>query len=192
LQEYFNAVLFAGGTPNIAVRYLPLSLTGTERQWLNDLLKKSIQNWFDTQIAFTKNFKGTYKRPHTAEDLLRCTQEKDEISRNILARWLDMKNSCEGINAETAILAFIGGLERGSFLRHTLLREQDKQKLTINGMISIASSFGAADDDARDSLMATTLPNKFKKNNHKRKNPPDEKQSSDIVAMTFAGTCQGG
>jgi hypothetical protein len=31
LQDYFNAVQFAGGSPNIAARYLPLMLSGTTR-----------------------------------------------------------------------------------------------------------------------------------------------------------------
>jgi hypothetical protein len=29
LQDYFNAVQFAAGSPNVAVRYLPLMLSGT-------------------------------------------------------------------------------------------------------------------------------------------------------------------
>jgi hypothetical protein len=29
LQDYFNAVQFAGGSPNVDVRYLPLMLSGT-------------------------------------------------------------------------------------------------------------------------------------------------------------------
>jgi hypothetical protein len=42
LQDYFNAEQFAGGSPNIAVRYLPLMLSGTARQWINDLAENSI------------------------------------------------------------------------------------------------------------------------------------------------------
>jgi hypothetical protein len=42
LQDYFNAVQFAGGSPNIAVRYLPLMLSGIARQWINDLVENSI------------------------------------------------------------------------------------------------------------------------------------------------------
>jgi hypothetical protein len=47
LQDYFNTVQFAGGSPNVAVRYLPLMLSGTARQWINDLVENSIQTWFD-------------------------------------------------------------------------------------------------------------------------------------------------
>jgi hypothetical protein len=55
LQDYFNAVQFAGGSPNVVVRNLPLMLSATARQWINDLMENSIQTWFDMQIAFTEN-----------------------------------------------------------------------------------------------------------------------------------------
>jgi hypothetical protein len=122
MQDYFNAVLFTGGTPNIIVRYLPLNLTGIARQWLNDLPEKSIQNWFDMEDTFKNYFEGTYRQPQTAGDLQRCKQKNDETSGEFLACWLEMKNSCEGIKDETTIPTFIGGLEKGSLLRHTLMR----------------------------------------------------------------------
>jgi hypothetical protein len=80
LQDYFNAVRFVGGSPDVAVRYLPLMLSGTARQWINDLVENSIQTWFDMQTAFTENFKGTYKRPHNIGDLQRCRWADDETS----------------------------------------------------------------------------------------------------------------
>jgi hypothetical protein len=85
LQNYFNAVQFAGGSPNVAVRYLPLMQSGIARQWINDLAKNSIQTCFDTQTAFTENFEGTYKRPHNIGDLQRCQRADDETSRTFLA-----------------------------------------------------------------------------------------------------------
>ena len=85
LQDYDNVVEIAGGNPNVAVKYLPLMLAGTARQWIDDLPEKSIYNWLDMQEAFTKNFEGTYKRPCTVGDLQRCVQEKDETSRAYLS-----------------------------------------------------------------------------------------------------------
>jgi hypothetical protein len=61
LQDYFNAVQFARGSPNVDVRYLPLMIFGMARQWINDLVENSIQTWFDMQIVFTENFEGTNK-----------------------------------------------------------------------------------------------------------------------------------
>ena len=168
---------------------MQLYLTGPARQWLTDLPERTIHNWFDLKDAFQAYFEGTYKRPFTACDLQQCTQKQGESSRDFLSRWLEMKNSCEGIGDETAMLAFIGGLARGSLLRHTLTREHDTRRLTLSNMIATASSFAAADDDARGSLQATALPKKNNNgggNNGKRKNPPEDNPGgSDMVAMTF-------
>jgi hypothetical protein len=98
-----------------------------------------------------------------------------------------MKNSCEGVTNESAILAFIDSLERGQLLRHRLLRERNKGKLTLNSMITIASNYAAADDDTHESLKAFAIQNTGKRNNsNKRKNPPEEQQTPDMVATTFA------
>jgi hypothetical protein len=97
-----------------------------------------------------------------------------------------MKNSSEGITDKSAILAFIDNLERGQLLRHRLLRERNKGKLTLNSMITIASNYAAADDDARESLNAFAIQNTGKQNNsNKRKNPPEDQQTPDMVAITF-------
>src|SRR4051812_31538128 len=99
-----------------------------------------------------------------------------------------MKNSCAGVHAQTAMAAFIDGLERGTLLRHKLKRLQDKNQLDLNQMIQLASEFAAADDDARGSLPAMAVPTQARRNSStKRKTAPEEKQSTDMVAMTFAG-----
>jgi hypothetical protein len=54
----------------------------------------------------------------------------------------------KGVTDESAILAFINSLERGQLLRHRLFRERNEGKLTLNSMITIASNYAAADDDA--------------------------------------------
>ena len=86
--------------------------------------------------------------------------------------------------------AFIEGLEKGTLLCHTLKHLQDENELTLNSMIAEASKFAAADDDATGALLASAV--QPKKNANKRKNPPDDKQSADMVALTFGGRGQGG
>jgi hypothetical protein len=86
-----------------------------------------------------------------------------------------MKNSCEGVTDESAILAFIDSLERGQLLRHRLLWERNEGKLTLNSMIIIASNYATADDDAHESLKASAIQNTGKRNSsNKWKNPPEE------------------
>jgi hypothetical protein len=58
-------------------------------------------------------------------------------------------------------------------------------------MITIASNYAAADDDARESLKASAIQNTGKRNNsNKRKNPPEEQQTPDMVATTFSNKGQ--
>jgi hypothetical protein len=54
-------------------------------------------------------------------------------------------------------------------------------------MITIASNYAAAADDARESLKASAIQNTGKRNSsNKRKNPPEEQQTPDMVATTFS------
>jgi hypothetical protein len=167
-------------------------LSGIAWQWINDLAENSIQTWFDMQIAFIENFEGTYKRPHNIGDLQRCRRADDETSRTFLACWLDMKNSCEGVTNESAILAFIDSLERGQLLCHRLLRDRNEGKLTLNSMISIASNYAATDDDAPELLKASAIQNTGKWNSNKRKSPPKEQHTPNMVAKTFSEKGQSG
>src|SRR4051812_47912054 len=103
-----------------------------------------------------------------------------------------MKNSCAGVHAQTSMSALIDGLERGTLLRHKLKRLQDNHQLDLNQMIQLASEFAAADDDARGSSPATAIPTQaWRNNSKKRKTAPEEKQSTNMVAMTFAGRGDG-
>ena len=106
------------------------------------------------QSAFFRNFKGTYRRPYTVGDLQRCTQKARETWQDYLGRWIDTKNSCEGVNDQTAIEAFIAGLPIG-LLRHRLKCD----KVTDLGeMIETASKYADADDDAEGLLNALAMP----------------------------------
>ena len=158
IEDYYNDVTFAGGTPNIACRMLQLYLVGPARIWLSDLEKNSIFCWFDLKNAFEKHFRGTYKRPATTSDLQACIQKKGETSRNFLTRWLACRNECENVDNRTAMHAFIGGLQRGGLLRHKLTCLINENKLTLDDMIGIAHTHTAADDDAGGELTATAIP----------------------------------
>ncbi|KAK1697307.1 hypothetical protein QYE76_014004 [Lolium multiflorum] len=139
IEDYYNAVTFAGGTPNIACRMLQLYLIGPARVWLSDLEENTIFCWLDLKKAFENHFRGTYKRPATTSDLQACIQKKGETSRSFLTRWLATRNECENVDNRTAMHAFIGGLQRGGLLRHKLTCLVNANKLTLDEMINIAS-----------------------------------------------------
>ncbi|KAK1595412.1 hypothetical protein QYE76_018527 [Lolium multiflorum] len=202
IEDYYNAVTFAGGTPNIACRMLQLYLIGPARVWLSDLEENTIFCWLDLKKAFENHFRGTYKRPATTSDLQACIQKKGETSRSFLTRWLATRNECENVDNRTAMHAFIGGLQRGGLLRHKLTCLVNANKLTLDEMINIASDHTAADDDAGGDLAATAIPLHQQKknrdngvsNSNKRKNPPEDQKGggSDMVAMTFQRGGPGG
>ncbi|KAK1628146.1 hypothetical protein QYE76_002461 [Lolium multiflorum] len=158
IEDYYNAVTFAGGTPNIACRMLQLYLIGPARVWLSDLEENTIFCWFDLKKAFENHFRGTYKRPATTSDLQACIQKKGETSRSFLTRWLATRNECENVDNRTTMHAFIGGLQRGGLLRHKLTCLVNANKLTLDEMINIASDHTAADDDAGGDLQLQPYP----------------------------------
>ncbi|KAK1662865.1 hypothetical protein QYE76_051024 [Lolium multiflorum] len=187
IEDYYNAVTFAGGTPNIACRMLQLYLIGPARVWLSDLEENTIFCWLDLKKAFENHFRGTYKRPATTSDLQACIQKKGETSRSFLTRWLATRNECENVDNRTAMHAFIGGLQRGGLLRHKLTCLVNANKLTLDEMINIASDHTAADDDAGGDLAATAIPLHQQKknrdngvsNSNKRKNPLKTRKAED-------------
>jgi hypothetical protein len=110
LQDYTNAIEISNGNILVTVRYHSIMLAGTARAWIDPLPENTINSWNDMKEAFTKNFAGTYKSPHTVVDLQRCIHLKDESSWTFLARWITMKNGCESMSDETSINSFVQGL----------------------------------------------------------------------------------
>jgi hypothetical protein len=68
---------------------------------------------------------------------------------------------------------------------HRLLQERNEGKLTLNSLFSIASNYAATDDDTRESLKSSDIQNTRPQNSNKRRSPPEEQQTPDMVATTF-------
>ena len=188
LQDYVTLVGIHGGNSLIAVRFLPIMLEGTARLWIYSLPENTIHNWRDMEKMFSQHFQGTYKRPKTLSDLQRCTQQKDETMRDFVSRWIETKNMCEGISEAQAMHAFIEGLRKGTLLRHELKRHEPK---TLGEMLTTASEYAAADDDACsdgevrvDNILKPNVNSKAKDSN-KRKPNNDKAGPSTEVAATF-------
>ncbi|KAK1686982.1 hypothetical protein QYE76_047830 [Lolium multiflorum] len=63
IEDYYNAVTLAGGTPNIACRMLQLYLVGPALIWLSDLEKNSIFIGLTSKNA-EKHFRALTRDPH--------------------------------------------------------------------------------------------------------------------------------
>lgn len=115
LDDYLQAVKFQRGSNTTALQYIQLMFTGSSRHWLKHLPRGSISSWRQFRSSFIENFKSTYKRPASLEELRACKQGTRESLRSYIQRWTILKNSAEDISNESAIDAFRRGLQRITF-----------------------------------------------------------------------------
>jgi hypothetical protein len=120
-----------------AMQSLQLHLTGTARSWLSKLARGTIGSWEELTKKFTSNFKSTYKRPASIEEVKACVQQRNETLRSYMQRWSIIKNSVVEVSDERAIDSFTLGLQRGD-----LFKEMGRIKLkTISDLMDIANKF---------------------------------------------------
>jgi hypothetical protein len=121
---------------------LELHLTGVTRSWLSKLEKETIGSWEELTKQFTSNFKSTYKRPASIEEVKACVHQCNETLRAYIQRWSIIKNSAVEVSDERAIDAFTLGLRRGD-----LVEEMGRIKLkTVSDLMNIANRFADRED----------------------------------------------
>jgi hypothetical protein len=81
LSDYLQAVKILGGTKETAMQSLQLHLTGAARSWLGKLEKETIGSWEELIKQFTSNFKSTYTRPASIEEVKACVQQRGKTLR---------------------------------------------------------------------------------------------------------------
>jgi hypothetical protein len=79
LSDYLQAVQILGGTRATAMQSLQLHLTGATRSLLSTLPNDSIGSWGELESQFTRNFRLTYKRPASLEEVKSSIQKKDKF-----------------------------------------------------------------------------------------------------------------
>src|SRR5664279_908260 len=97
--------------------------------------------------TFIHHFSGTYKRPKSFTDLQRYTQKKGETSRDFISRWIEMKNTCEGVSQTQAMHTFMQSFKKGSMMRFMLASHHPED---LGALLDIANKYAAAEDDARE------------------------------------------
>jgi hypothetical protein len=121
---------------------LQLHLTGAALSWLSKLERETIGSWDEHTKQFTSNFKSTYKRPVSIEEVKACTQQRNETLRSYIQRWSIIKNSTVDISDERAIDAFTLGLRQGD-----LVEEMGRNKPRIvSELMDIANRFADGED----------------------------------------------
>jgi hypothetical protein len=110
LSDYLQAVKILGGSKETAMQSLQLHLTGAARSWLGKLERETIGSSDELTKHFTRNFKSTYKRPTSIEEVKACIQQCNETLRSYIQRSSIIKNSAVDVSDERAIDAFTLGL----------------------------------------------------------------------------------
>jgi hypothetical protein len=77
----------------IAMQSLQLHLTGAARSWLGKLERETVGSWDELTKQSTSNFKSTYKRPTSMEEVKACIQQRNGTLRSYIQRWSIIKNS---------------------------------------------------------------------------------------------------
>ncbi|KAE8797061.1 DNA mismatch repair protein Mlh1 [Hordeum vulgare] len=72
LINYTTTVGIARGKKRVAIRYVPLMLTGSTQTWLNSLPAGNVNALVNFEEAFVRNFTGTYKCPGRPRELAMC------------------------------------------------------------------------------------------------------------------------
>jgi hypothetical protein len=71
-SDYLQEVQILGGMRATTMQSLQLHLTGATRSWLSTLPNDSIGSWGELESQFTRNFRSTYKRPASLEEVKSC------------------------------------------------------------------------------------------------------------------------
>jgi hypothetical protein len=87
LSDYLQAVKILGGSKETTMQSLQLHLTGATRSWLGKLERETIGSWDELTKQFTSNFKSTYKRPASIEEVKACVHQRNETLRSYIQRW---------------------------------------------------------------------------------------------------------
>jgi hypothetical protein len=102
---------------------------------LSKLEKETIGSWEDLTKQFTSNFRSTYKRPTSIEEVKACVQQRDETLRAYIQKWSLIKKLAIEVLDERAIDAFVIGLRR-----RDLVEEMGRIKpKTVSELMDVAS-----------------------------------------------------
>jgi hypothetical protein len=136
-QITFMPFKYSGGSRATAMQILQLHLTGAARSWLRKLPDNSIGSWSELSMQLTSNFRSTYTRIASIEEVKSCVQRSDEALRSYIQCWSVIKNSAENVSDEREIDAFVLGLRRSD-----LAEEMGRTKpRTISKLMEIANRF---------------------------------------------------
>jgi hypothetical protein len=154
-----------GGTKAMAMQSIQVHLSGAARSWMKKLPKRSIDSWENFEDLFVRNFRSTYKRPASIEQLRTCKQKSDESMRAYIQRWSIIKNSAENVADERAIDAFVVVIRRRDLIEE--LRRSNPR--TISELMKIANRWADGEDAVHNKRKRSPEEHRNRNNNQNRR-----------------------
>jgi hypothetical protein len=137
LSDYLQAVKILGGSKETTMQSLQLHLTGAARSWLSKLPEETIGSWSELTKQFTSNFRSTYKRPPSIEEVRAQTKKHNESLCSYIQCWSIIKNSPEDVSDKRAVDTFITWLRHLEFIEE-MGRIRPKK---VSELMDIANKF---------------------------------------------------
>ena len=103
--------------------WLPMALKGASITWLMNLLEGSIHSFEELCLQFVANFKGSYERHLTLNDLRAVRQRPDEMLRQYLQRFYQTRHKITHVADSDVISAFREGVTNDRMLEKLGIRD---------------------------------------------------------------------
>ena len=140
LQLYTVSIQAAGGDDKVMANWFVMALKDAALSWLLNLPKSTINMWEELCKCFVANFKGTYERALTDNDLCAVGQKPGETLRKFIQRFSQVRNKIPNIPDTQVISAFRAGVTDTRML----------EKLGIHdSLTSVVKLFDLADKCAK-------------------------------------------
>jgi hypothetical protein len=116
------------------IQYLPIYLTDSARNWLNNLREGTIKRWVDLEKAFCNHFEGAYTKSSTSWDLLGCKHKTSESLRDYIKCFTQRKNKIEDAPDVSIVTAFTASVDR-----EPLIQDIGRRKnISLRDMFTLA------------------------------------------------------
>ena len=116
LQLYTTSIQAAGGGDKVMANWFSHALRDSALSWLLNLPEDCVNSWEELCKQFVSNFKGTYERALTHNDLRAVVQRKDETLRKYIQRFSQVRNKITNIPDTQVIAAFREGVTNSRML----------------------------------------------------------------------------
>jgi hypothetical protein len=123
--------------------YLPVVLDQAGHQWLLSLSENQFDSWAQLKQAFIDNFITTCDQPGNKYELERIRDCNDELLRDYIRCFSDMRLKIPKISHDEVVSAFIKGLRHHDTLRSKLLQ---KWPTMVFELLATAKNYTDADE----------------------------------------------